>query len=100
MDKLEESLSNTRKITDVGLKRDAMRENLIAMNMTFQVFKNDPDQFKNYGKQSTPIVSIDLGNVGSSLNYYGVVILIFVTLGTLSNISVDYVEKNNTCQRI
>ena len=77
-----------------------MRENLIAMNMTFQVFKNDPDQFKNNGKQSTPIISIDLGNVGSSLNYYGLVILIFVILGTLSNILVVYVEKYSDCQKI
>ena len=47
LDELEQSLSDMREITDVGFKKDAMRENLLTLNRTFQAFKNNPDSLRS-----------------------------------------------------
>ena len=51
LDELEQSLSDMREITDVGFKKDAMRENLLTLNRTFQAFKNNPDSLRIRSKK-------------------------------------------------
>lgn len=95
---LEQSLIDMRKITDIGFKRDAMRERLADMNRTLRILTNEPENFYKNGQKIKAIQYNFSGEQIQTVYGYGCAILILMAIATVFNIF-TIMDKFNSCQR-